>query len=81
MEVNKVKSTIKTKKEERHQNLLTEITTQMADEEKVKALEASQEKGASSWLNALHLKSQGFFLDKQSFHVAIYLIRRNFRAY
>ena len=58
MEVNKVKSTIKAKKEERHQNL--------------KALEASQEKGASSWLNVLPLKSQGFFLDKQSFRVAIY---------
>ena len=73
MEVNKVKSTIKAKKDERHQNLLTEITTQMADdEEKLKALEASQEKGASSWLNALPLKSQGFLLDKQSFRVAIY---------
>ena len=72
MEVNKVKSTIKTKKEERHQNLLTEITTQVADEEKLTALEASQEKGASSWLNALPLKSQGFLLDKQSFRVAIY---------
>ena len=72
MEVNKVKSTIKTKKEERHQNLLTEITTQMADEEKLKALEASQEKGASSWLNALPLKTQGFLLDKQSFRVAIF---------
>ena len=72
MEVNKVKSTIKAKKNERHQKHLKDITTQMTDEEKLKALEASQEKGASSWLNALPLKTQGFLLDKQSFRVAIF---------
>ena len=71
-EVNKAKSTIKAKKNERHQALLEEITSQMVNDEKLKALEASQEKGASSWLNALPLKTQGFLLDKQSFRVAIF---------
>ena len=71
-EVNKVKNTVKERKNERYQKLLEEITNQLADDEKLKALEASQEKGASSWLNALPLKSQGFLLDKQSFRVAIF---------
>ena len=71
-EVNKGKNTIKERKNERYQKLLEEITNQLTDSEKLKALEASQEKGASSWLNALPLKSQGFLLDKQSFRVAIF---------
>ena len=67
-----MKNTVKERKNERYQKLLEEITNQLADDEKLKALEASQEKGASSWLNALPLKSQGFLLDKQSFRVAIF---------
>ena len=40
---------------------------------KAKALEASQEKGASSWLNVLPLQSQNYHLDKDSFRVALYI--------
>lgn len=32
-----------------------------------KALKASMEVGASSWLTTLLIKKHGFFLDKQSF--------------
>ena len=52
---------------------MTKVTEEIGSWEKLKALEASQEKGASSWLNALPLKKQGFALDKQSFHDAIYI--------
>ncbi len=54
-----------------HEQLLQPITTEMGSSPKAKALEAAQEKGASNWLNALPLKSQGYALDKQSFRDAI----------
>ena len=40
--------------------------------EKRKAFEAAQEKGASSWLNALPLRNQGYAMDKESFRVALF---------
>ena len=72
IDVNKAKSTIKGNKNKQYEKLLEEITNETVTEENSKALEASQEKGASSWLNALPLKSEGFLLDKQSFRDAIY---------
>ena len=71
LSVRKAKGEIKKKKTIKDQELLTKLTEELREWEKSKALEASLEKGASSWLNALPLQRQGFALDKQSFHDAI----------
>ena len=60
------------KKNERYERVLQDITTNLESVDKEKALEAAQEKGASSWLNTLPLKSQGYALDKQSFRDALF---------
>ena len=65
--VNHAKSGVKVEKAERNQKLLNEIIETLGASEKGKALEAALEKGASSWLNALPLKNQGYSLDKESF--------------
>ena len=39
----------------------------------IKLLEATTELGASNWLSTLPIKSQGFYLDKQSFWDALFL--------
>ena len=70
--VNHAKSGVKEEKAERNQKLLNEIIETLGASEKGKALEAALEKGASSWLNALPLKNQGYSLDKESFRVAIF---------
>ena len=72
LDVKKAKEEVRTKKNKRYEQLLVEITSEMGSGQKAKALEAAQEKGASNWLNALPLKSQGYALDKQSFRDAIY---------
>ena len=69
--VNRAKSTVKSKKAERDQRLLDELTALLGTTEKGKALEAALEKGASSWLNALPLRNQDYTMDKESFRVAI----------
>ena len=69
--VNKAKSEVKSTKAARNQELLDGIVTQLGNSEKGKALEASLEKGASSWLNALPLKKYGYDMDKESFRVAL----------
>ena len=63
-EVKAAKNTVKGRKNDRYQKTLDELSAQLQDNLKVKALEASQEKGASSWLNVLPLKSQNYSLDK-----------------
>ena len=67
----KAKAEVKKLKETRNNELLAEITAEMGSSEKAIALEAIQEKGASSWLNTLPIKSQGYAMDKQSFRDAI----------
>ena len=47
------------------------ITANLESIEKAKALEAAEEKRASSWLNTLPLKTQGYALDKPSFCDAV----------
>ena len=70
--VRKAKKEAKDQKDLKNDELLAEVTSQLGSDEKAKALEAIQEKGASSWLNALPIKSQGYALDKQSFRDAIF---------
>ena len=70
--VKKAKEKVKMTKNKTYERLLEEITLEIGSGPKAKALEAAQEKGASNWLNALPLKSQGYALDKQSFRDAIY---------
>ena len=62
---------MRAKKSECNLKTLAEVTSEMTSDDKIKALEAAQEKGASNWLNTLPLKAQGFNLDKQSFRDAI----------
>ena len=72
IDVKKAKSEVKVKKNERYDRVLREITENLESTDKAKALEAAQEKGASSWLNVLPLKTQGYALDKQSFRDALF---------
>ena len=72
-EVRTAKGNVKTSKNDRYKKILDEVSNQMQDDGKAKALEASQEKGASSWLNVLPLKSQNYSLDKDSFRVALFI--------
>ena len=69
--VKRAKDEVKKLKEIKNDELLAEITAEFGSSEKAKILEAIQEKGASSWLNALPIRSQGYALDKQSFRDAI----------
>ena len=71
--VTAAKSTVKSLKNDHYQKILDEVSSQIQDESKAKALEASQEKGASSWLNVLPLKSLNYSLDKDSFRVALFI--------
>ena len=71
-DVRKAKEGVKKQKERKNNDLLVEITSELGSDEKAKVLEAIQEKGASSWLNAMPIKSQGYALDKQSFRDAIF---------
>ena len=48
------------------------IIAELENSAKGKALEASMEKRASNWLNALPLKRHGYNMDKESFRVALY---------
>ena len=72
-EVKTAKGNVKNLKIDRYQKILDEVSSQIQDDGKAKALEASQEKGASSWLNVLPLKSQNYTLDKDSFRVALFI--------
>ena len=71
--ITKVKSQMKTNKNKKHDNLLTHIKNQITDQDKLKALEASRENGASIWLTSMPIKEDGFALDKQTFWDCIYL--------
>ena len=50
-----------------------ELVKSQLDGEKLRTLEATTEKGASSWLSTLPLKSYNFYLNKQMFWDSVYL--------
>ena len=60
-------------KSQRRNGRLEEIKTSISDPISKRALEASIEVGASSWLTTLPLKKYGFSLDKQSFWDGLYI--------
>ncbi len=70
--IKKVKLDISTEKEERFQLELHSILEHVHPLTK-KYIEATREKGASSWLTALPIKSLGFVLNKQEFRDALCL--------
>ena len=63
-----IKAQKKIRDEEKFENVRSRITARQQ-----KILEATTEKGASSWLNALLLKSHNFCLNKQIFGDSLYL--------
>ena len=63
-----IKSQKKVRDQEKLENLRVKLTVQQQ-----KILEATTEKGASSWLNTLPLKSHNFYLNKQIFWDSLYL--------
>ena len=67
-----VKAEMRNQKEARNKEKFTQVKNQL-NEEQQKILEATTEKGASSWLNTLPLKKQNFHLNKQLFWDSIYL--------
>ena len=67
-----VKAEIKSDKQKRNEAKF-ELVKGRLDPQKQRILEATTEKGASSWLNTLPLKSHNFYLDKQLFWDTIYL--------
>ena len=69
----KITNEIRMEKVKRNQDTLESIKNEMTDPSKLRALEASIENGASSWLSALPLKKHSFLLDKQSFWDALYI--------
>ena len=69
-EVTKIISEIKSTKDERHINQALDIYSKL-DETKRRLVSCTSEKGASSWLNALPLKSKDFHLSKSEFWDAI----------
>ena len=63
---------IKNDKKKRFREQLKKVI-EKSDPLTKRCLEATQEKGASSWLTALPLKQLGFILNKQEFRDAISL--------
>ena len=68
-----IKSQVKAEKTKIHETKLEHLKNKLTCPGKIRALTASLEKGASSWLNALPIKDLGFMLDKQSFWDSLYL--------
>ena len=64
---NQVKAELSKEKSNRNDSKLQYVKDRMENATKLRALEASLENGASSWLSSLPLKEHGFLLDKQSF--------------
>ena len=60
----RIKQSTKNVKTNFYKEQLENIKRQMNNQNKLRALEASLEKGASSWINALPLKVYGFYLEK-----------------
>ena len=66
------KMRIRNEKKKREEEKLAYVKD-LLPSHKLKVLEATTEKGASSWLTTLPLKDQGFYLNKQTFWDTIYL--------
>ena len=69
----KIKQNIKNSKRQKHQRNLEMIKAEIVDETKLRALEASLETCASSWLSTLPIRKYGFNLNKQTFWDGIYI--------
>ena len=67
-----IEQQIRKEKKERQEKLLTEVRKSMTQEE-LRANDIAQKKGASSWLSALPLESEGYTLSKREFYDAIQL--------
>ena len=70
--VAETKSEMHQHKEAVYKQELESLITEM-DEKSVRLVTAAREKGASSWLSALPLKSRGYVLNKQEFRDALCL--------
>ena len=66
-----IKNKIKSTKEQRHNEDLKRIINNTTCKRKVKALEATNENGASIWLTVKPIQRNGFFLEKQAFWDAL----------
>ena len=67
-----VKAVITEEKKKREEEKMKRVRDSLSPR-KLKLFEATTEKGASSWLNALPLKEHDFYLDKQTFWDTIHL--------
>ena len=65
----RVKQSIKNSKTKFYKEQLENMKRQMNNQNKLRALEACLEKGASSWINALPLKIYGFNLTNKLFGI------------
>ena len=70
-DVDKIKLELKVDKEVELSRQYNEICSKVSSKTK-RALELSREKGASSWLTALPLKSMGYVLNKKEFRDSIH---------
>ena len=70
--VQEVKDKIKAEKTEREKSKM-EFVKSHINPQQLRILEATSEKGASSWLSTLPLKAHNFYLNKQTFWDTIYL--------
>ena len=64
---------LKIEKSKRNQKILENIKNEITDPISLRTLEAILETGVSSWLTALPIKENGFFLEKQAFWDILYL--------
>ena len=67
-----VKAVIQQEKKIREETKMNVVKSQL-NPKKLKIFEATTEKGASNWLNALPLREHDFYLDKQTFWDALRL--------
>ena len=67
-----VKDRIRAEKKKREEEKLEFVNSKL-DPQKQRILEATTEKGASSWLNSMPLKKHNFYLNKQLFWDSLYL--------
>ena len=72
LKTRRLKQQIKNQKQIRNKKLFEYFRSTQSKEEQ-KRLDASIEVGASSWLSALPIKDQGFYLDKQTFWDALFI--------
>ena len=69
----KIKLKIWADKQKENQKRLDDVKKELQCPLKLKSIEASTENGASLWLTALPVKSNGFYLEKQAFWDAVFI--------